>query len=300
MSAHGQVAPGFWRHRGAGASMSALRSDDPGTGAGDGRGAGVGRLDGKVAIVTGGARGIGLAYARRFVTEGASVMLADLDTAAGTEAADALGGGTTAAFTSTDVASPESVEETARATVDAFGGIDILVNNAALYGDWDMTDQSYEYLKRVFDVNLHGVWLMSRAVAPHLVGRGGGRIVNQSSGAAYNYRGTGTPADGFPGLSAFNYSQTKWGVVGLSKFMAAQLGAWNITVNVIAPGVIDTEATRKTVPKELLPTLAAQQAVPGVLTADDLTGAAVFFASDEARFVTGQVLVVDGGKYMPA
>jgi NAD(P)-dependent dehydrogenase (short-subunit alcohol dehydrogenase family) len=276
------------------------RIGDPGTGDGDGRGARVGRLDGKVAIVTGGARGIGLAYARRFVDEGASVMLADLDTAAGTEAADALGGGTTAAFASTDVASPESVEETARATVDTFGGIDILVNNAALYGDWDMTDQSYEYLKRVFDVNLHGVWLMSRAVAPHLVERGGGRIVNQSSGAAYNYRGTGAPADGFPGLSAFNYSQTKWGVVGLSKFMAAQLGAWNITVNVIAPGVIDTEATRRTVPKELLPILAAQQAVPGVLTAADLTGAAVFFASDEARFVTGQVLVVDGGKYMPA
>jgi len=260
----------------------------------------VGRLDGKVAIVTGGARGIGLAYARRFVAEGASVMLADLDTPAGTEAAAALGGGTTAAFARTDVASPESVEETAQATADTFGGIDILVNNAALYGDWDMTDQSYEYLKRVFDVNLHGVWLMSRAVAPHLVERGGGRIVNQSSGAAYNYRGGGARPDEFTGLSAFNYSQTKWGVVGLSKFMAGQLGAWNITVNVIAPGVIDTDATRKTVPKELLPTLAAQQAVPGVLDADDLTGAAVFFASDEARFVTGQVLVIDGGKYMPA
>ena len=260
----------------------------------------VGRLDGKVAIVTGGARGIGLAYARRFVDEGASVMLADLDTASGTEAATTLGGGATAAFTRTDVASPESVEETAQATADTFGGVDILVNNAALYGDWDMSDQSYEYLKRVFDVNLHGVWLMSRAVAPHLVARGGGRIVNQSSGAAYNYRGAGAPPDEFPGLGAFNYSQTKWGVVGLSKFMAGQLGAWNITVNVIAPGVIDTEATRKTVPPELLPTLAAQQAVPGVLTADDLTGAAVFFASDEARFVTGQVLVIDGGKYMPA
>jgi 3-oxoacyl-[acyl-carrier protein] reductase len=141
---------------------------------------------------------------------------------------------------------------------------------------------------------------MSRAVAPHLVARGGGRIINQSSGAAYNYRGAGAAPEEFPGLGAYNYQQTKWGVVGLTKFMASQLGAWNITVNAIAPGVIDTEATRKTVPQELLPMLAAQQAVPGVLNAEDLTGAAVYFASDEARFVTGQVLVVDGGKHMPA
>jgi 3-oxoacyl-[acyl-carrier protein] reductase len=258
-----------------------------------------GRLDGKVAIVTGGGRGIGLAYATRFVAEGAVVVIADVDDTSGRDAVASLGGPDVACFVHTDVASPESVEAAAQGAVDAFGGLDILVNNAALYGDWDMADQSYEYLKRVFDVNLHGVWLMSRAAAPHLVARGGGRIINQSSGAAYNYRGQGS-GDVFPGLSAFNYSQTKWGVIGLSKFMAAQLGAWNITVNVIAPGVIDTEATRKTVPKELLPTLAAQQAVPGVLNADDLTGAAVYFASDDARFVTGQVLVIDGGKYMPA
>jgi len=180
-----------------------------------------------------------------------------------------------------------------------FGRIDILVNNAALYGDWDMGDQTYEYLRRVFDVNLHGVWLMTRAVAPHMVEQEYGRIVNQASAAAYNYRAQ--PGSGeFGGLGAFNYQQTKWGVVGLTKFSAAQLGRWNITVNCIAPGVIATEATLSVVPEPILETLAEQQAVPGVMEADDLTGTAVFFASEESRFVTGQVLVVDGGKYMPA
>ena len=186
-----------------------------------------------------------------------------------------------------------------RETVERFGRVDILVNNAALYGDWEMANQSFDYLKRVFDVNLHGVWLMTRAVAPQMVEQEYGRIINQASAAAYNYRApVGT--EEFDGLNAFNYQQTKWGVVGLTKFSAAQLGRWNITVNCIAPGVIATEATLKVVPQPILETLAEQQAVPGVLHADDLTGTAVFFATDEARFVTGQVLVVDGGKYMPA
>jgi NAD(P)-dependent dehydrogenase (short-subunit alcohol dehydrogenase family) len=172
------------------------------------------------------------------------------------------------------------------------------VNNAALYGDWNMADQSFEYLKQVFDVNLHGVWLMTHAVAPHMVAQEFGRVINQSSAAAYNYRPTG--GEQFDGLNAFNYQQTKWGVVGLTKFTAAQLGRWNITVNCIAPGVIPTDATLKVVPRETVEYLATQQPVPGVIETDDLTGAAVYFASDEARFVTGQVLVIDGGKYMPA
>jgi 3-oxoacyl-[acyl-carrier protein] reductase len=117
--------------------------------------------------------------------------------------------------------------------------------------------------------------------------------------AAYNYRpNSGGPE--FDGLNAFNYQQTKWGVVGLTKFTAAQLGRWNITVNCIAPGVIPTDATLQVVPQETVEFLATQQPVPGVIGVDDLTGAAVFFASDDARFVTGQVLVIDGGKYMPA
>jgi 3-oxoacyl-[acyl-carrier protein] reductase len=257
------------------------------------------RLEGRVAIVTGGARGIGRAYTERFLREGASVQIADVDDARAELTISDLAELGAVGYARCDVADVDSVEGCVAATKERFGRIDILVNNAALYGDWDMGDQSYEYLRRVFDVNLHGVWLMTRAVAPHMVEQEYGRIVNQSSAAAYNYRAQPGPGE-FGGLGAFNYQQTKWGVVGLTKFAAAQLGHWNITVNCIAPGVIATEATLRVVPEPIVETLAEQQAVPGVLHADDLTGTAVFFASEESRFVTGQVLVVDGGKYMPA
>ncbi len=108
-----------------------------------------------------------------------------------------------------------------------------------------------------------------------------------------------SPDGEFHGLSSFSYSQTKFGVVGLTKFSAGQLGRYGITVNCIAPGVVETEATRKAVPQEMLEKLAAQQPIPGVIQAEDLTGAAVFFASDEASYVTGQILVISGGRHMP-
>lgn len=256
-------------------------------------------LQDRVAIITGAGRGIGRVYAERFLREGASVVLADVDDEAGEATAAELSSLGPTSYVHCDVAVAESTEACAQATVDTFGRIDILMNNAALYGDWNMTDQSEEYLRRVFDVNLHGVWLMTRAVAPHMVANSHGRVINQSSGAAYNYLGA-LPTEEFAGLNAFNYQQTKWGVVGLTKFSAGQLGRYGITVNCIAPGVIATEATKKVVPLSTIEMLAKQQAVPGVLQAEDLAGAAAYFASDEARFVTGQVLVIDGGKYMPA
>ena len=140
---------------------------------------------------------------------------------------------------------------------------------------------------------------MTRAAAPVMAKQHYGRVINVSSGAAYAYM---FPAfgDDFGGLGNYSYSITKWGIVGLTKFMAAQLGNWNITVNCIAPGVTMTEATKKVVPEMFIGGMTAMTAMKQTLEPEDLAGAAVFFASDESRFITGQVLVVDGGKYMPA
>lgn len=260
----------------------------------------MGRLDGKVAIITGAGQGIGLAYARRFLDEGARVVVAEIDETRAKAGMDAVEGHGEVVFVRTDISDEDSTKACARATIERFGTIDVLVNNAALYYDIDNTDNSYAYLQKVFSVNLHGAWLMARACAPTMVEKRWGRIINQSSTAAYLYT-LPMGGDQFAGVSAFTYSQTKWGVVGLTKFLAGQLGPFNVTVNCIAPGVTMTEATKKIVPPEFIDMIPQfMTAMKQKLEAEDLTGTAVFFASDDARLVTGQVLCVDGGGSMPA
>jgi NAD(P)-dependent dehydrogenase (short-subunit alcohol dehydrogenase family) len=260
-----------------------------------------GRLDGRVSIITGAGQGIGLAYARRFLDEGSRVVVAEINeerAEAGMKVlADAGYGDERVRFVRTDIADEASARACVDETVGGFGQVDVLVNNAALYYDIDNANNDPAYLKRVFDVNLHGAWLMSRAAAPEMVRRGGGRIINQSSSAAYLYQVP--PTERFTELGAFSYSQTKWGIIGLTKFMAAQLGAFGVTVNCIAPGVTMTAATRKVVPEEFLPFVTMMSAMRKELQPEDLTGTAVFFASDDARMITGQVLCVDGGMAMP-
>jgi NAD(P)-dependent dehydrogenase (short-subunit alcohol dehydrogenase family) len=260
-----------------------------------------GRLQDKVAIITGAGQGIGLGYAQRFLAEGAKVVVAELSEERAESALKTLDssghGPELVEFVRTDIADQGSAQACADATVDRFGTIDILINNAALYHDIDNTDTSLEYLEKVVSVNQHGAWLMGRAVAPVMVEKGYGRIINQSSGAAYSYM---FPPMEFNGLGNYSYSITKWGVVGLTKFMAAQLGQYGITVNCIAPGITMTEATKKVVPEMFLEGMTMMTAMKQRLEPEDLAGAAVFFASDDGKFCTGQTLVIDGGLAMPA
>jgi len=262
---------------------------------------GSGRLDRRVAVITGAGQGIGLAYAQRFLDEGARVVVAEINAdraEAGLASLREAGfGEDRVVAVATDIADEDSAQACAAATVERFGALDILVNNAALYHDIDNQNNDPAYLKRVFDVNLHGAWLMARACAPVMVEQGGGRIINQSSSAAYLYQLP--PMGDFKEVGAFSYSQTKWGVIGLTKFLAVQLGEFGVTVNCVAPGVTMTEATRKQVPEEFMPFVTMMTAMKKELQPEDITGAALFFASDDAAMVTGQVLCVDGGMAMP-
>lgn len=249
----------------------------------------MGRFDDKVAIVTGAAGGIGEAYARGLAAEGAAVVVADLDQERGEKTAvDIAGsGGGDAAFVAVDVSDPASTEALAAATVERFGGIDLLVNNAAIYGamkfdllitvDWD-------YYQRFMAVNMNGALLCTRACYPHMAGRGGGAVVNQSSTAAWLY-------SGFYGLA-------KVGINGLTQQLAHELGGQNIRVNAIAPGPTDTEATRTQVGGDYVQTLVKDLAIKRPGTPQDMVGACLFLLSEEAAWVTGQILNVDGGQVL--
>ena len=248
------------------------------------------RFENKVAIVTGAAQGIGEAYARALAAEGAAVVVADLNGEKGALVAKAIeSDGGRAIFVSTDVSSPESATAMAAAAVDAFGGIDCLVNNAAIYGDMKLDvliNVDWDYYKKFMSVNFDGALVCTRAVYKHMAERGGGAIVNQSSTAAWLY-------SGFYGLA-------KVGINGLTQQLAHELGWSKIRVNAIAPGPTDTEATRTVVHPDYIDSLTDKLALKRLGTPDDMVGACLFLLSDEARWITGQILNVDGGQVFRA
>ena len=243
------------------------------------------RLQDKVIVVTGAAQGIGEAYAKGLADEGAKVVVADINEDAGRQVAKQIeADGSAALFVPCDVSSAESAAALVAAVEAQWGGIDGLVNNAAIYGAMQfdlLITVDWDYYRKFMGVNMDGALVMTRAVYASMQKRGGGSIVNQSSTAAYLY-------SGFYGLA-------KVGINGLTQQLAHELGGMNIRVNAIAPGPTDTEATRTQagdVAKEMVQGLALKR----LGQPEDMVGAAVFLLSDESAWVTGQILAVDGGQ----
>jgi 3alpha(or 20beta)-hydroxysteroid dehydrogenase len=246
----------------------------------------MGRLDGKVALITGGARGMGKAHVRRFAEEGATVVFGDVLEDEGAKLAAGIGAA--GRFVRMDVTSPQDWTTAVATAVDEFGRLDILVNNAGIIKHKPIEEMTLEECRRVLEVNLVGQWLGVKAVIEPMKAAGGGSIVNVSS------------TEGFIGAAGLTaYSASKFGVRGLTKAAARELGQYGIRVNSIHPGAILTAMT--TDPEVVAATAdSAELFFKGLPLARmgktrEVTGAVVFLASDEATYCTGSEILVDGG-----
>jgi NAD(P)-dependent dehydrogenase (short-subunit alcohol dehydrogenase family) len=244
-------------------------------------------LTGKVAVITGGAGGIGVVYAQALCEAGVSVVVADVDAdAAQRTAAELVAKGHAAIGVGVDVRSEESTRAMAQAAVDAFGGIDILINNAAIMTDlppYGLANMPADQWDRVMNVNLRGPLLCTQAVLPSMEQRGGGRIVNGSS------------AGGF--MAGGIYGVSKYALHGLTVNLASELGGRNINVNAIAPGLVDNESGYVSLPKDSPFREALATAIPGKTSGppEDLVGTLLLLCSRAGDWITGQTIHVDGG-----
>jgi NAD(P)-dependent dehydrogenase (short-subunit alcohol dehydrogenase family) len=251
----------------------------------------MGRLDNRVALLTGGAKGIGIHYAKKLAGEGARLMIADISDARDLAAEIARQHGANSVASSvTDVSDEGAVKNLVAQTVERFGKIDILVNNAALFAplaEQKVLDIDVALWDRVMAINVRGVFLMTKYVAPHMIAQKYGKIINISSG---------TVARGIPNFS--HYVTSKGAVTAFTRSISRELGEYNICVNSLAPGFTLSDSVIKENPNHLAhsqqPSI-VRRAIKRDEYPEDLLGALVFLASAESDFITGQTIAVDGG-----
>ncbi len=250
----------------------------------------MGLLDGKVVIVTGGGHGIGKAYCLGIAREGGSAVVGDIDGRAAEGVAKAIqDSGGKALATTLDVSNFASCQEMAQKTLDAYGKIDGLINNAAVFmsvpaekGSWqDITEEAWD---RMFAVNVKGLWLASRAIVPAMQRHKQGSVVNISSNMAFN-----------GGLTMMHYVTSKAAVVGFSRALARELGPDNIRVNTLAPGATMSEEKATEAAVKNYERSASTRILKRIEQPEDLVGTALYLLSDLSAFVTGQTILVNGG-----
>ncbi|RJP57703.1 MAG: 3-oxoacyl-ACP reductase FabG [Ignavibacteriales bacterium] len=242
------------------------------------------KLLGKSAVITGGAQGIGKATVQKFVNEGANVAIWDLDSDKGNSLANEFkSDDQNVIFYKVNVANAIEVKETMQKVISEFGKVDILINNAGITKDSTLKKMTQEQWQQVIDVNLTGVFNCTQAIADHMIENGSGRIINASSvvGLYGNFGQT-------------NYVATKAGVIGMTKVWARELGRKGICVNAVAPGFIATEMVAA-MPEKVIQTMEEKTPLGRLGRPEDIANAYCFLASDEASFINGTTLSVDGG-----
>ena len=242
------------------------------------------RLDKKVAIITGGAAGIGAATAAKFAAEGAITIIWDLDEVRGNEFAKKLTSeGKTVVFAKVNTAKYDEIEVAAKAVIAKYGKIDILINNAGITRDSSLKKMTPELWQQVIDVNLTGVFYCTKIISEYMVEKNYGRIVNASSVVAL-----------YGNFGQTNYVATKAGLIGMTKTWARELGRKGITVNAIAPGFIATEMVAK-MPENVIDGMKSKVPAGRLGEPEEIASAYLFLASDEAAYINGTTLSVDGG-----